>query len=382
MTSRSTGAIVAMLIVLGGAGRAAGQDVRVEVKVALPPEVIREVRRIVAKDILASVRELDQVARDVLTHLPAFRRLGWASGQSRTLKFEEVATETRTLALGANGALELKNISGSISVTAGSGRDTRVQIVRRSHGRTEADAKLGLERVRVAVDQRGERATVQSRYLPDRTDRGPAYSVDTSYDVTAPPGTRVSVDTISGDIIVKGIHGELSLGAASGDITVTDGGRIGFAKTLSGDVTVTGVETDGTVDLGTVSGTVLAQQIKCRRFTGSAISGNATGRDVQCDSVQLTSMVDDVEYSGPLVKNGRYEFQTHSGSVRFFPTGNVGFEIQANTFSGNVRNDLSVQIRDAGRTRLPRGTVRGTFGDGSATVTLTAFSGNIVIGKK
>lgn len=60
-----------------------------------------------------------------------------------------------------------------------------------------------------------------------------------------------------------------------------------------------------------------------------------------------------------------------------------------NSFSGSVRSDLPMTLtsgsdRDSPRRRsiLNNRTMRGTFGDGSATVTLRTFSGNIVITKR
>ena len=67
-----------------------------------------------------------------------------------------------------------------------------------------------------------------------------------------------------------------------------------------------------------------------------------------------------------------------------------GFELNANSFSGSIRSDFPVTIggtsdgRDRnGRRRIVNNrSMRATYGDGSATLTILTFSGDIVIAKK
>jgi len=70
-----------------------------------------------------------------------------------------------------------------------------------------------------------------------------------------------------------------------------------------------------------------------------------------------------------------------------------GFELNANSFSGSIRSDLPLTIggdsardRDSSRGRRRDGndshTMRATFGDGSATLEVHTFSGDIVISKR
>ena len=65
--------------------------------------------------------------------------------------------------------------------------------------------------------------------------------------------------------------------------------------------------------------------------------------------------------------------------------GNTGFEVQANSFSGNVRSDFAVDRRAGageGRGAVNPRTIRGAVGDGSAMLVLRAFSGNISITRR
>jgi hypothetical protein len=59
-------------------------------------------------------------------------------------------------------------------------------------------------------------------------------------------------------------------------------------------------------------------------------------------------------------------------------TGNVGFELQARSFSGRIRPEgLSLQSIS-----MNRGALRATVGDASAVVIAGTFSGDVVVGRK
>ena len=153
-------------------------------------------------------------AQDVHVKVAKIVNSSVAIMQDRNFTAEQTSRETKTLAIGANGTLELKNLSGDIVVTAGSGRDATVEIVKRAKGRTDADAKDGLQKVTVQVDQRSDRATVETNY--PRDDRRPPYSVSVDYNVTAPAGTRIVIESLSGDATIKGIRGDLQVSVTSG----------------------------------------------------------------------------------------------------------------------------------------------------------------------
>jgi DUF4097 and DUF4098 domain-containing protein YvlB len=88
--------------------------------------------------------------------------------------------------------------------------------------------------------------------------------------------------------------------------------------------------------------------------------------------------------AGPLVRGGRYDLGSHSGDVEVNVGGDIGFELEASSFSGSVRTDVPLkltgvsQANNRGRQR----SMRGTLGDGSAVLDITTFSGSIVISKK
>jgi DUF4097 and DUF4098 domain-containing protein YvlB len=297
----------------------------------------------------------------------------------RGLNVEQFKRETKSLALGSAGALELKNISGDVNVTAGGGREGTLELVYRSRGRTEADAKLGLSKVTVNVQQRGERTTVESIY-PD--ERQPPYRVDITYNVVVPPGTRVTAGTTGGSVTMKGVTGDSSASSIGGNVTVTDSPHLMSATTVGGDVSVTGVDSDAALHAETMGGNITLTQVKARRVMASTVGGNVIARGIVCDNAELGTLGGNVEYSGALSRNGRYQLHAQSGTVRIIPDGSTGFELEASTFSGEVRSDIPLQVQGTVQGRGPRKSLRGTFGDGSAYIKAWTFSGNVIVEKK
>ena len=387
--------ISAALLVALPVSAAAGQgDPRVKidakVQIDIPPQVSREIRNAlhdVTTGIGALVADITRdVGRDLGREISReIGRRGYADYQDRgNLRATVDDRQTRTIAIGPNGTLELENFTGDITVTASSGKDVSIDFVRTSHGKTDSDAKAGLERVRPEVDVVGTRATVRASYM----ERATSYSVSTNFVVRAPAGTRIVVNSLRADVHVTGIKGELKLTTASGDIVLTDVGPVQEAKTGNGDVSIKGSTSDSELDAGTLNGDMTFTDIKARRLTASTVNGSIVARNCACDAAALSSIVGDVTYAGSLARGGRYELTSNSGDVHFSPTGSTGYALQVTSFTGEISS--SIPLTGGGDTGRSLANQRGPrrrattakVGDGSATVTLQTFSGDISIGKK
>jgi hypothetical protein len=319
------------------------------------------------------VREINRAA--VAVAQAGASAAGAVSGQHSDYKFEQKDTETKRLAIGTGGDISLRNIVGDIIVKAGSGREATLEITRVSRGRTEADAKLGLEKVTVAVDVRGEHATVEAKYPEDKR---PPYAVSVSYNVTAPAGTGVALDTISGHLSVTGLQGDVSAHAISGHVELTGCSKVSSARTTSGDIVLSNVQSAGDLEVEGISGDLHLTNIKARRVSASVISGTITASDVQAEGATLGTISGDITYSGAVTSKGRYEFKAHSGTVKLGLTG--GFDLEARTFSGSVKADAALNMSST--TGNTAKSIHGTAGNGGAMVLATTFSGSVWVGRK
>jgi len=309
---------------------------------------------------------------------PATPNATTSAADDEQLRQTQTDHETKVLTLGAAGSLELKTVSGDVTVVAGSGRDVRIEITRRARGRTDEDARLGLQRVTVTVDQQGDRAIVATQY-PDNGRRNNNYSVDVTFNVTAPPGTRINAGSISGNVRVENIKADVSMNVVSGNVTLVGAGTVADARTISGNVTVSDVAGES-LTLGTVSGDISIDRVTARRIEAETTSGTVRAAGVTTDRATLRSLSGDVAYAGTIAKTGRYELQSHSGNVSFDPAGSAGYDLQATTFSGTISppRGMTANSVSAGRTRA----FHGTIGSGGASVSITTFSGDVRVGPR
>ncbi len=334
-------------------------------------EPIVDVHRIVAEARKIAVHTHEIVA-EALAHAHGIDQRG---GHGRVEQTERIS---KTVKLGASGQLDLANVSGTIIVTAGPGDEVKIEAVKRGRGDTDAEAKTQLTNVTVEITEHPGRLDVRARYKEG--ERHVNASVD--YTVTAPAGTRVTVRSVSGDISVTGTKGDLDVESVSGDVTIAEAGRLSRAKTVSGDVDIKGAATDGSLDVSSVSGDVVARSVKARRIEAGTVSGNAELSDATCEAATMKSVSGDVTFNGPLARAGRYEFKSHSGDVRLVVGAEPGFELDASTFSGAVNSDLPLTVGGEKGAAISRRSLHGVYGDGSATIDVTTFSGSVIIRKR
>lgn len=307
---------------------------------------------------------------------------------------EQSETFKKVVRLGSAGELDISNIAGDIVITRGGGNDATIEVTKVARGRTIEEAREMLPQVRVDINERGSRVEVRTVYPGsdqwsgqgrDRNIVRRGVNVSVHYAIAAPAGTRVTAQSVSGNLRATDIAGEISLVTVSGNVHVAKGRRLASAKSISGTVEITDSDSDSRLEVNSVSGNIVMRQVKTPGLELATVSGNVTLTNVECPRLEAQSLSGDVEFSGAFSKGGRYELNSHSGNVRLVIAGGTGFEVEATSWSGNIQSDLPLSGRRQepaeGRGRRNK-TLRGVFGDGSATLEITTFSGQVVIGKR
>ena len=289
----------------------------------------------------------------------------------------------KTVKLQRGGTFELQNMGGSITVTGGGGNEARIEAVKRVRAVSEANARAALEQIRIDVVERGgnvEVRTVQARGNPRMS------FVD--YTVMLPAGANVILQSVSGDVRVQRVSGEVRAESYSGNVSAAMVKRLRVLRSMTGNIDVTDGEADE-FNANTLSGQIVIRKLKGRLIDLHTITGNAMLHDVAAERALLQSTAGDLEYAGRLLRTGRYQFQTHDGNIRVLPSGNPGFDLEAMTYSGDLRTDFTLKVPAAApaapppdpQRRGPQRALRGTFGNAGAVLTASSFSGNIVIVK-
>jgi DUF4097 and DUF4098 domain-containing protein YvlB len=256
-----------------------------------------------------------------------------------------------TLALAADGTVDLSLVSGRITVA--------------SWNQSQVKVRATTDRGTLQLD-----ATPSRMALSVRSNRGEVG--DTRYEVTIPAGARLVARSVSGDIETRG-GSDVEAHSVSGDLTARDVGGRAVLETVSGDVRATNVGRG--LRASSVSGDLRLSDI-IGDADARTVSGTVELSGMRSSFVRASSTSGDLRFSGPLDAKGRYEFNSHSGDVVLrIPPAGATFSVQ--TFSGEVQSDYQMTIAPGkqGRGQRRQFTING----GGAQVSAETFSGNITI---
>jgi hypothetical protein len=282
----------------------------------------------------------------------------------------------QTFRVGDAGSLHVNNLAGDIRVNGSAGSEIQVETIKHARGSNESEARQQLAYVDSSYQKVGNRVEIETTHR-----RNSRAWVD--YTINVPTGTSVELRTVSGDIRVSNVKGEVRAETVSGDLAATALARAVSLKSVSGDVEATSLTADGELTLSSVSGDVVAKGVKGRSAAVGTVSGDVALASCTFGHASVESVSGSIAYGGRLERSGRYELKTHSGAITL--ASSEGFELDASTFSGSLRSDVPLVTRggDANfeRDRGPGRWVKAVASGGGAFVEIKTFSGDIVLTK-
>jgi DUF4097 and DUF4098 domain-containing protein YvlB len=295
--------------------------------------------------------------------------------RDNTRNWPEVSEQfSRTVRFERTGVVDIENISGDIVITGGGGTDVRIDATKRVRNPRDGQARALLQELQIDIAERARRIEIRTRHPRARMTMS-----EVAYTLAIPSGVDVVVRTISGDLRISNVRGELQAEAISGDVALISVGQVRMVKTVAGNIEIS--DSNGDVTASSINGDVILRDVKGRSLALETVSGDLRLMQIDVERATLSAVNGDVDFVGRLAKNGRYEFSTHSGDIRLTPVGTSGFDVEASTFSGDVSSEYVMKVTrtDGGAGRGLNRQIRGSFGDGSATVTLRSFAGDITI---
>ena len=230
---------------------------------------------------------------------------------------EEVS---KTLDAASDGQVNVSNISGSVTVNGW------------SRNEVEVTAELGRNVEELIFERDGDRITIKVK-VPRNSGRG----IETDLEIQIPEGSSLDVGTVSADIEVEDVRGELKLNTVSGDID-TEGGESDIsAGAVSGDIEISGQRKEAETRANTVSG-----DVTLFRVAGTAAAESVSG-DVIVDEgsfyrVSLNTVNGEILFQGELRDDGKLKAETVNGSVDLEFAGDVSGRFEVDTFNGDIDN--------------------------------------------
>lgn len=278
-----------------------------------------------------------------------------AAAQRRTYRGSDDRSRIdTTLAFDKNGTLTVIGGNGDVIVTGTSAASVHVRA-------TSDDNNLRID-------------ASSSRMSLEVTNR---HSGDSRIEVSVPFGVRVILQSLSGDISVRGTRGEIEAHAQNGDVLVEDATRLDV-NTLSGGITASGIR--GDVAIQSTSG-----DVKVTDLRGDAdvqtVSGDIDLRSVTAKVVRAKTTSGDVVYDGTIDKAGRYDLSANSGDVRLHIPREAGAQLTVSTWNGEFQSDFPITLRPGEHGIGSSNSKRLTFeiNGGGARISAETFSGDVTV---
>jgi hypothetical protein len=148
-----------------------------------------------------------------------------AAAAAPALAFDR--TYEATFPLRAGGSFELANVNGSVDVQGWERNEVHIRAVTRSKTQPADE-----ERVKIDVQTAPDAVSVRTRYPQED-----GLDVTVEYRVRVPArGLRARIETVNGDVRVRGVEGAGELRSVNGDLVLLDGAGRFSARTTNGNI--------------------------------------------------------------------------------------------------------------------------------------------------
>jgi DUF4097 and DUF4098 domain-containing protein YvlB len=180
--------------------------------------------------------------------------------------------------------------------------------------------------------------------------------------VSGVDGKSLEIDSVSGKVVLGSAAASIDVDSVSGDVSL-ESARAGATEhahlqTVSGNIDVKGI--GGRVKLETVSGKIGFAAAEVKEFNAESVSGT-------------------IEATTAPAKSARMHVETMSGDLHLRLPAALSARVQAETFSGGLRSDFgTVSKAEFG----PGSNLDARVGDGDARIELESFSGNVELRKQ
>jgi len=262
-----------------------------------------------------------------------------------------VAQPDTTLAVRPGTSLDIENFSGPISVKTWDKNELKIAV---DHGvRDHVTIERTGSTIHLKVKwRRWVPGTVHYRIVAPRWMKLGLSGVNTSVDIQD-SGGEIHVETVQGDISLKGSTGFASLSSVQGGI---------LAQDVRGRVEASSV--NETVRLSNVTGPIFAE----------SVNGGIEIQGASSDSVDASTVNGPVLFEGQVSDRGFYRFATHNGCIDVAMPERSNATVSLSTFSGGIDSSFPVTLKKIKSRRFET-----TLGTGRAKFELESFQGTIFL---
>lgn len=277
------------------------------------------------------------------------------------------AGEARSLAqswsVAPDARIEVSNVRGSVAVSAWDQAEVELS------GRLGADSRLSVIAAPKRLSLRVE--GTKSGWFGGQGPRD-----DSELVLRVPRTAALDLSVVSADATVSGIAGKsLEANSVSGTLRLTCGAPEVEVNSVSGEVVFTTLPGSATTraHLQTVSGNIVAKGLG-GRVKLETVSGEVRVDAAAVQELEVGTVSGDVSIAVVPAAHARLRLESMSGDLRLRLPATLSAHLEASTFSGGIHSDFG---RPEEEEHGPGSSLDAHIGDGDAAISVQSFSGDI-----
>lgn len=268
--------------------------------------------------------------------------------------------------LDPRGRVEIENLKGRIEVRAWDRPEVKI----------EGSLGEGVEKLEIDGDR--ARLVIRVKY-PNRGSGlgflvGGDKSEPTELRLMVPLEADLEIDSVSAEVDVSGVASrELSIESVSGDVIVAAAPREANIDSVSGDLALTLNRADVSVE--SVSGDVRLRGRLGNEVSVETVSGqiDVAVLDTAVRELSSATVSGDMRIDTALAGNGQIRLESVSGDIDLSLPRNVSASVRGESFSGDLRApEANISRPKHG----PGSSFEHRYGSGSGDVSMETFSGD------
>ena len=266
----------------------------------------------------------------------------------------------QTRPLDPRGRVEIDNLKGRVEVRAWDRPEVKIS----------GSLGAGVEKLSVDGDRSALRIEVKYPHRANNTE--PTVLV-----VQLPLQAELEVSTVSANIDVHGVAPrELSLESVSGNIVVVGAPRRASVESVSGDVMLT--INSGDVEASAVSGDLTLNGRLNGELSVETVSGNlrVDNRGERVRRLSASTVSGDMELKVALAPDGQISMESVSGDLTLVAPRDLSAQVSGESFSGDLRAPgAKIEREEYG----PGSSFHTRYGAGKGEVRIETFSGDATL---
>lgn len=353
-----------------------------------------------------------QILKILLILIPLFMFVFHLTTQAEKFTF----TLHKEFVSGINPSLKVENTSGEIKIESHQENQIIIDAFKVVEADDSGEAERLADQIEILIEKHEEELEIKTKYpsLKFRSFWDRVFSFDgknsgyVDYRIMVPEKIRLDVSSISGEVKISNITGEVGVSSTSGNLWIkritgalnleTTSGDVEISM-IGGDVTVSGTSSDlelfdikGNVDVSSTSGNVSAEGVVgsvqidntsgdlfLKGIRGSIEATTVSGAMVieQIEGgLHLESSSGDMEVTTKILPQYEYYGETVSGYIHCLLPKDCDAEVKLETTSGSLDCKIPLTL-----TTISRNLLKGKLGQGGPRLKLITTSGDIELGE-